>query len=315
MRKFLASLLLFYVVAVSFVDIFCRYLTFYFDSFTLNFYRFFVGSLSLLIVSRFFFKSDLKKLINNFRQLGEIIILAGILTASQFFYIKGLSYTSAVMGPLINILGLLIGIVLVGLVFADERKIIKGRNFIMGLMFSIFGVIGLSISKGIDIPKYSSGIYYLIVAVALVGVVNLLTKRLIINSHPVCLSSLVTMFMSVFFFIGALFNGNLVKIVQVSSFTNFILLGSGVYGLMIGMGLGYVCIKMFGISKVNLISLSTPVFTGIFAYLLLRESLNVKQILFATILIGGCFIAIRNKSKVYKNNDSFSRASRFNSFN
>jgi len=66
-------------------------------------------------------------------------------------------------------------------------------------MFSIVGVIGLSISKGIDMSKYSSGVYYLIVAVTLVGVVNLLTKRLIINSHPVCLSGLVTMFMSVFF--------------------------------------------------------------------------------------------------------------------
>jgi len=297
MQNLQALLLIFYVVTLSFGKISARYLTFYFDAVTLGFFQHLVGSLSLLLISYFFLKGNLRKIIKNHRQLSEVVVLGALWSIIYFLYIKGLSYTSATIGSLMSVFGLLMGIGLVGLFFSDEKKTIKRKSFIAGSIFAIFGVIGLNLSKGIAIPEYSLGIYYLTVAEILAGGSSLLRKRLVITtSSPVCLSSLITVFASMFFFIGALFFGDLRKIVRVSFFTNVILFGSGVYSLMIGAGLSLVYIKKFGLSKVNLIRLSLPVFTGMFAYLLLKESLSVLQVFFATILVAGCLVAIKKKA-------------------
>ncbi len=170
-------LLGFYVIGGSFITIFQRYLTFYFDNFTQNFFRFLTGSLSLLLVSIFFFRNDLKKISQDLGQLGKIGLLAILSAFSQFLF-------------------------------------------------------------------------------------------------------------------GALFWGCLAKVKEVSSFTNTILLVSGAYGLMIGMGLAFMSIKTFGVVIVRLAELSAPVFTGVLGYFLFKETLSLLQIVFGAILISGCFLIL-----------------------
>ncbi len=297
MRKFQIPLLTSYVVVGSFVGIFIRYLTFYFDSFTLNFYRFLAGSLSLCLISFLFFRNDLTKILRSYHQLAQIIALAGVFTLSGFLYVKGLSYTSATMGSLTEILTLLITITLVSLTFRDEREIINEKYFIFGLILAIFGVIGLSISRGGATIEYSVGVYYLLISAILASCTAPLLKKLILALNPLCLASLSAAFASIFFFIGALLWGDLMKITRVSFFAQVILFSSGVYGLMAGLALHNIYIKNFGMSRVSTVSLSTPIFTGIFAYLFLKEALSPQQMIFAAILMGGCFLAIRKKHK------------------
>lgn len=289
-------LLISYVVMFSSTKILVRYLTFYFDTVTLMFFRYLVGSSSLMVISYLFFRDDLGKTIRDRRRLTGAVVLGALWTVIDFLYVKGLSYTSATVASLMDVFGLLMGIGWVALVFFDERKTIKTKSFTVGLILAVLAVVGLNLSKGAAISEYSLGIYYLVAAEVLVGGDSLFKKRLVVTSpNPVCLSSLVSAFASIFFFIGALFFGDLTRITRVSCFINVVLFGSGICGLMIGAGLHFVCIKKAGLSKVNLISLSLPVFTGIFAYLFLKESLNTWQVLFAAILIGGCLLAIGRK--------------------
>lgn len=286
-------LLGFYVVGGSFVTIFQRYLTFHFDNFTQNFFRFLTGSLSLLLVSFFFFRDDLRKISRDLGQLGKIGLLAILSAFSQFLFVEGLSHTSAVMGGLMWILGFPLTIGLVIMIFPDEKETVKSRNFIIGSFLAIGGTIGLILSKGNLNLTYSLGTLYLLIATIVLSITALMTKKLVITSNPICIASLVTGFMCLIFLFGALFWGCLTKVREVSFFTNTILFVSGAYGLMIGMGLAFVNVKIFGVVIVRLAELSTPVFTGIFAYFFFREILNPLQMVFGAILITGCFFILK----------------------
>lgn len=285
-------LLGFYVIAASFIAIFQRYLTFYFDNFTQNFFRFLTGSLSLLLVSIFFFRDDLRKISQSLNQLGRIGLLAILSAFSQFLFIEGLSRTSAVMGGLISILGFPLTIGLAMMIFSDEKEIARGRNFVLGSFLAIGGTIGLILSKGNLNLTYSLGTLYLLIAIIVFSIAALITKKLVITSNPICIATLVAGFMCIIFLFGALFWGCLAKVREVSPFTNIILLLSGAYGLMIGMGLAFVSIKIFGVIIFKLAELSAPVFTGIFAYFLFKETLSLLQVVFGAILIGGCFLIL-----------------------
>ncbi|MCD6221341.1 DMT family transporter [bacterium] len=287
--------LVFYVIGGSFIPIFQRYLTFYFDSFTQNFFRFFAGSLSLLLISIFFFRDELREIVLDLNRIRKIGLLAILSVLSQFLYIEGLSRTSAIMGGLMFVLGIPLTLGLTVLVFQDEKKVIKEKNFILGSFLVICGTIGFMLSKGNLNLTYSLGIIYLLIATTIYSIANLLIKKLVITSNPVCIGTVVSGFMCIIFLFLCYFFGCVSKVKEVSIFTNTVLFFSGAYGLIIGVGFSFFCIKKFGVIIVRLVELSIPVFTGIFGYFLLEEKLNLLQMVSAGILIIGCFLILKKE--------------------
>ena len=290
-------LIISYTLGSSFITIFQRYLTFYFDSFTQNFYRYLAGSLSLLLISFLFYPEDLKEILKNMNLIGKIALLAGLVAVAQSFFIEGLAYTSAMVTGFISTLGLPLTIVLAVLIFPAEKEIARGKNFLLGFFLAFAGTIGFILGKGSISLEYSLGILFLIIGTAISVFITLLLKRLVIKLNPVCVSALLTFFMCFFFFISGLIWGDLSKIRHVSSFTNFILFASGVYGLIFGINLVFVNLKISGILVTKIAELTIPVFTALFAFIFLKESLNILQTFFGMVILIGSLIAVLISAK------------------
>ncbi|OIN97664.1 hypothetical protein AUJ66_02470 [Candidatus Desantisbacteria bacterium CG1_02_38_46] len=283
-------LIIFYVIGSSIVTILQRYLTFYFDTFTQNFYRFLAGSSSLLLISFLYYPRDLKEILKNKKIIKNIFLLSGMLAAFMFFYIEGLSHISATITGFIFTLSLPLTILLTVLFFPSEKAVLKRKGFYIGFFLTFGGTIGFIFSKGNLNFEYSIGITFIIIA-TLIGVfTTLLQKRLIANLNTVCVSALITAFMCPFFFISSLIWGNLSRVANAPLLTNIILFVSGVYGLMIGINLALMNIKISGILITRIAELSIPVFIALFAFIFLKESLNVLQTIFGIIIIVGSLI-------------------------
>jgi len=287
-------LLGFFIIGCSFIDIFQRYLTFYFDNFTQNFFRFLSGSLFLLLISFLFFRNDLKIIIYDKFQLKRIGLLATVVFLAQVLYVAGIARTCAVMGGLISILGFPLTVSLSALMFSEEKEVVKNKNFIIGSLLAICGIIGITLSKSNLTVEYSFGTIYLVMAVIVSSFVPIFVKKLLVSSHPVCVAGLNSGFMCLYFLFFSLLFGDLVKIMKVDLLTSIILLVSGAYGLFFGACLAFINIKKFGIIITKSAELLIPIFTGIFGYIFFKEYLTLPQILFAGSLIIGCFIILNN---------------------
>lgn len=293
-----------YAIGGALITIFQRYLTFYFDNFTQNFYRFLAGSASLLLISLLFYPEDLKETLKNKKLIAGIIFLAGLTAVAQLFLIEGLACTSAIVSGFINTFGLPLTIIMAILFSPGEKEIAGKKNFIPGFFLAFGGTIGFIFSKGKTSLEYSAGILYLIIGTVIGTFIVLLQKKLVTRSNPVCVSTLLTAFMCLFFFIGGLIWGDLSKIRNVSFFTNFILFASGVYGLIIGISLSFVNIKISGILITKIAELTIPVFTALFAFILLKEKLNIVQTVSGSVIIAGSLITVLASMKGRKNERS-----------
>ena len=291
-------LIIAYVIGMSSVTILQRYLTFYYDTFTQSFYRFLAGSSFLLLISFLYYRKDLQEILKNTKLIKDIFLLAGVSTASMFFYIEGLSRTSATITGFINTLALPLTILLTVLFFPSEKTVLKRKGFFIGFFLTFGGTVGFIFSKGNLNFQYSVGIIFVIVA-TLIGVfITLLQKRLMTaNLNAVCISALITAFMCLFFLAGGLIWGNLASISDVSLLTNFILFASGVYGLIMGISLALMNIKISGVLITKIAELAIPVFIVLFAFIFLKESLNILQITFGAIIIWGSIIVLTSIKK------------------
>ena len=178
-------LIIVYVIGCAIVTIFQRYLTFHYDTFTQNFYRFLAGSFSLLLISLLFYSEDLKKISRNIKLNGEIVLLAGLFVIAQSFFIEGLSYTSAVVSSFIGTFAFPLTILLAVLFFPGEKEIAKGRNFLPGFLLVFGGTIGFIFGKGNLDLGYSLGVLLIIIGTIIGVFIVLLQKRIVIELNPI----------------------------------------------------------------------------------------------------------------------------------
>ena len=277
-----------YTVGGSFIVIFQRFLTFSYDSFTINACRFLAGAATLLGVVIIFRRAELARTLRRPAQVRNIAFLSLLGFVPQLLVVEGIARVPAVMAGLIGLLGLPLSIGLAVLAFPDERRSVKGAGFVAGSVLAIAATLGLTLAQRGGNIEYSTGVLYMLAA-TLIGVLgSLLTKQLVITSDPICVSGLSTAISSVLFFIAALLWGNLGSVASAPFLNNLVLFGSGAYGLLLGNGLYTVIIKRAGIVVVRFADLAMPVFTGIFGMILFREVLSPAQVGFGVVLLAGC---------------------------
>lgn len=285
----------FYVLGCSLNPIGLRYLTFHFDTFTQNFYRFVSGELALLTIGLIWHRRELARLLRDGRRLGAISVLALSLAFSQYCYIEGLSRTSAVMGQLIGIFALPLTILCTVWLFADERDMVRGRGFWVGGALAIAGTLGLAFSRADQDLGYSVGVLFLIGSTLMNVLFFVLTKRLVRASQPICVGAILTgMQCVIYLFVGLLW-GDLAKVCGVPVHTDVILALSGTYGILFGVALGFFFIREYGVIFSNFASLVIPVFTGVQGYLWFRERLTGAQLACSALLMFGSYLILRRK--------------------
>lgn len=286
-------ILISYIFFGGLIDIPRRYLVTQFDSFTQNSYRFFFGSLSLFIISFIFYRKELKQMFGNKKMWVPLIFMSAIFQFSQYIYTEGLARTSVVIANLVLTMGIPLTIIISSAIYPDEKKQTRGKHFFLGAALAIGGTLGTALSRGDLTVEYSLGIVYLIIASLLIIVALLMIKNFTKQINPICLGSLSSGLMCIFFFIEAFIWGDVTKIARVSSFTNFLLVFSGVQGLLSGIGLGYLCINIYGIIVSNFAMIAMPVIAWIFGYIFFKETLNPMQIFFALVLTSGCYLILK----------------------
>ncbi len=288
--------LLTYVLLAPSVALLLRYLTFHFDSFTLCFARFLAGGVFLLGLGLVRQPQALKALVHSRRIVGAMGLLALLMAVSNVLAVEGIAKTDAATASLFRILGMPLTVAAAMWAFRDERALARSPFFLMGSVLVLAGGIGIALA-GASAPggssAYLAGTVFLSGAIVLACAHGLLIKRLTREHSPLALAGICACLTSVLFLLAALFVGDLSRLTSAPPRTVALLFGSGVYGLVVGMGLAFVVIRDVGISLFRVANLGVPVLVAVLAYLVLGEALTLTQIAFGGLLLLGCACALR----------------------
>jgi drug/metabolite transporter (DMT)-like permease len=126
------------------------------------------------------------------------------------------------------------------------------------------------------------------------GVVQL-SKRMVLSFHSLSVITLTAVLACPVFLVGALLWGHPEQMWRGPAAPAVIMLVSGAYGLMIGGALYYFCLHKFGMVLTLIAGLAAPVFTGIWGYLLFRETMSPREMAAAAVLLLGCYLVVGGK--------------------
>ncbi len=268
-----------------------RYLTFYFDNFTQNAFRYLSGTVALYIIS-VRFRYDVKKVLKSPRDMGNILVISVLAAAAQYCNVEGAARTPAVMGNIVLTLAFPLNIVLAAVLFQDEREIAKSFYFFLGTLFAVAGTAGIALNGKSGELNLEGGTLFFISGTVLYCIYSLFLKKAVTAVHSGTVALFTAGTECLLFFILSLLFGNPGKFFKSGGTVQLILLFSGAYGLIIGMGLAFLIVKHLGLIMMNFIILLSPVMTGILGYFLLGDTLTERQMGFGGILIFGCFLVL-----------------------
>ncbi|HNQ35712.1 MAG TPA: DMT family transporter [bacterium] len=284
-----------YGVGGSLVVVFQRYLTFHFDNLTQNAYRFLAGSAALFLLAHHFFRAELVRLLKDRRQILRIFGSALLLTAPTFLIVEGIARTTAALAGLLHTMAIPLTLLLALALFPDERNLGQPGFFLAGTLAALAGTVGLTLSGGSLAFQRSIGNLY-VLAATLVGVAcGLIIKRLVRDTQPVCLGAFTCGFVGLLFLAVLAVQGRMTAFLGAGFLPVTVLFFSGVYGMLIGVGLAYTLIRKAGLITVRLTDLAMPVFTALFGFLLFGERLARTQMLYGGLVLGGCLMVLLNR--------------------
>ena len=235
-----------------------------------------------------------KKAVQTPALLKPIVILAVLGVLSKYCSVEGFSKTSAALGSLVSLIEFPLTLLIASTLFEDERRVTKTLQFKAGVLICFLGTAGVAIGGKDFNLTYCEGVGYLVMASIFSCAYGLLTKRLVMNLSPFSLCAVNAVVQCIIFFIWVIFLGNMGTLLNSSAFTLFILFGSGAYGVLIGMGLGFVIVKRLGIIIFHITMIMVPLLTLVVEHILLNELFSVVQMFFGTILILGCSLVLND---------------------
>ena len=137
------------IIIASFIwiwpAILIKILSFYFDNYTQNFYRYLAGSFVLLIISLIFHR---KELFNYLKEIKKFILPVILIFVHQIVFVAGIYMLTPTVAVLIGKSSVFFIILFSFIFFVDERRIIKSKSFIFGSLLAVVGVCGVIVGKG-----------------------------------------------------------------------------------------------------------------------------------------------------------------------
>ncbi len=278
----------------TWTPIFVKLLSFHFDNFTQNFYRYFAGSLVLIIISLIFYR---KKLFDCLNEIKSFILPAILLFVFQTAFVAGIYMLTPTVAALISRSSVFFTIIFSFIFFADERRIIKSTSFIFGSFLAIIGVCGVIIGKGsLYLASFNFGAALMLISSVAWALYTIVMKTRLQKTDPFVSASIIFTLVLPLFLVFALLFGNINNIKTLSTAPKgiiLILFLSGIFCVGMGNVFNYKSIKLIGVVISSNFRLITPFFTAIFSYIIFKEVLTVYQILFGAILLVGCSILMK----------------------
>lgn len=170
---------------------------------------------------------------------------------------------------------------------------------IIGIVISFLGVVIMSINKDLTFSAPLKGILLLFFAVFSGVGYGIIVRKLAHSYSPITIVKVQNSF-------GALLFLPLVFVVESGSFLHIVpstkiiitLVLLAVFASTITFILFTMAVRGLGISKANIFTNTIPVFTAIFAFILVGETFSVQKILGMVIVIAGLFLSQLKSRKI-----------------
>ena len=268
-----------------------KILSFYFDNYTQNFYRYLAGSFVLIIINLIFYR---KELFNSLKEIKNFIFPTILVFAFQITSVAGIYMLTPTIAVLIGKSSVFFTTLFSFIFFVDERKIIKSKSFIFGSLLAIIGVCGVIIGKsGLHLNSFNLGAILILISSVLWALYTIVIKVRVQKTDPFVSASIIFTMSLPLFFISALLFGNMRTLYATPKNIILILFLSGIFCVGIANAFNYKSIKLIGTVISSNLILITPFFTAIFSYIIFKEVLTLYQILSGIILLIGCSILMR----------------------
>lgn len=294
-KYFLMSI---YILMMSFGFPFMRYMSLHFNVLNNNALRFLAGGLFLLFFSLFYFKSNFKNQLLNFKNCILLFIVSILLSCKMYFFIEGLKYTSSIMASIFSILALPLSILLAAIFYLDERKYFNNVKFLstttISILASIFFIFFGKNQKNSN--DFLVGIIFLTIFIIIQAIQNLVIKKITSKIHSLVVSSISATTTGIFFLILALSDNKISELKNASPLLLASLIFLGIYGTISGSFLSFLIINKQGIVIFNILQLIIPISTAFLGYFILNEKMNLYQIISSLIILTSSFIAIKTKN-------------------
>lgn len=176
------------------------------------------------------------------------------------------------------------------LLFADEKRLLLSKKFLVGMMLAAVGTAGVIASKGTLTFELGLGAGFIMLAMLFGSIYSAYLKSLV--NHKESETSLAIIFAVSFLIALAFFIINGGDINNLLRPIIIIPLISGITGLGIGNYFAFKSIEEQGLVATTSMLLATPLVTAIISFLFLAEEIIIWQLLWAIVLIAGCYLII-----------------------
>jgi len=185
------------------------------------------------------------------------------------------------------------------------RVIIKEKlKFInyLGIAVSFSGVFLIIIDKGWNISASPKGLMFLFFAVFSAIGYTLLAKKLLVKYSPMLIAGMNIIIAMVYFMpVYFIFDAHLLNTIEFTPKIFIMIAALGICGNLLAYSLFNNAIKKIGATKASIFSNLIPVFTAIFAFIILNEILPLTKITGIGLALSGIYISQLGGSKT-KNN-------------
>jgi len=178
------------------------------------------------------------------------------------------------------------------------REKLRWFNLI-GIALSFCGITIMLLSKGLQLEVSGIGIFCLAGAVFSALMYSIMLKKLAETYSPLFIVAIqnligVFLFLPLFVFFEAQQAFTVIPTREIiSSFLFLAILASSLSFVLFAHA-----VKILGVSKANIFSNLIPVFTAIFAFLILDERFTIQKIIGMIIVIGGVYISELNRKRL-----------------
>ena len=285
-----------FLVLTSFALPLLRYTSLLFSPLTNNGVRFMSGSIFLFIIALFRYKSKLLDFFPKQKNLKILLLCTScLMSINMVFFIKGLSLSSAFTGSMFTTFGIPVTALVSMFYFPDEREKSFNVFFFTGMFICVLGSL-VFINRGGSDPQANAGTFYLFISVCSQVVLNNLIKH-IAHQLPVLIIGLFNSFLTgISLLILAFLTGSIKELATADTHSIVVLIFAGVYGIFVGMMIGFSVIKKNGITTFNIMQLLTPITTAMVSYIIMKETITPPQFLGGMIILVGAYICIFGKN-------------------
>lgn len=266
----------------------------FFEPITTIFLRLILSSAFLVVFTLVF-----KKLQKVKRKDWKLMLLLSFFQPFLYFIGEsfGMLYVSSTIGAiLISTIPLFTPIV----AFIIFKERVSALN-IFGILVSFFGVLVVVLNKDLSFEASPRGIIFMFIAVLAALWYSALISKM---AHDYNAYTIITVqnIIGIFLFLPLFLIFDLDKFLQVNITWEavFPLLELSIFASSFAFIFFTYGIKILGITKANLFTNIIPVFTAIFAFFILKESLDIIKIIGIIIVISGLFLSHISKRGMKK---------------